>query len=136
MNLLSRLYRVGILVTGVLLASVSYADKSTEKKCMLSANKVSQENCTPFDLKSLDISKVKGRWKLVDGKTVVHDFGYKAKHAEPALLAIRQYGRLSQGNGFGSSSSRRSDAEDEWGVGSELRLQCDGDHTQNSLGPI
>ncbi len=90
MNHLSRLYQVSILVTGVLLASASYADKSTEKKRVLSANKVSQENCTPFDLKSIDIRKVKGRWELIDGKRVVHDFGYKAKHAKLALLAIRQ----------------------------------------------
>ena len=71
MNHLSRLYQASILVTGVLLASASYADKSTEKKRVLSANKVSQENCTPFDLKSVDIRKVKRRWKLVDGKTAV-----------------------------------------------------------------
>lgn len=71
MNLLSRLYRVSILVTGVLLASVSYADKSPEKKWMLSANNVSQESCTSFNLKSVDIRKVKRRWKLVDGKTAV-----------------------------------------------------------------
>ncbi len=57
-----------MLAIGILLASVSYADKFTEKKCMLSANKVSQENCTPFDLKSVDIRKVKGCWKLVDSR--------------------------------------------------------------------
>ena len=90
MNHLSRLSQVGILGIGILLASISYADKPTEKKRILSANKVSEESCTPFDLKSVDIRKVKGRWKLVDDKTVVHDFGYKAKHAKSALLAIRQ----------------------------------------------
>jgi hypothetical protein len=36
--------------------------------------------------------------------------------ASPDLTSIRQYGRLSQGNGFGSWSTWRSDAGDEGDV--------------------
>jgi len=90
MNLSLRAYWFGIVLISIFLVGVSYADKSTGKKSFLSTAKEARESCTPFDLKSLHVAKVKGRWKLMDGKGVVHDFGYKAKRARATLSTIRQ----------------------------------------------
>ncbi|MFL2550479.1 MAG: hypothetical protein ACJ0SM_02890, partial [Arenicellales bacterium] len=64
MNRFQRLYRVGVLVTGVLLASTSYADQSATKKRTLSAKEVPQYECTPFDADSVRVLKLNRRWKL------------------------------------------------------------------------
>ena len=90
MNRFQRLYRAGVLVTGVLLASTSYVDQSATKKRTLSAKEVPQYECTPFDLDSVRVLKLNRRWKLVDKNMVVHDFGYRRKYAEATLQAIRQ----------------------------------------------
>ena len=90
MNRSLRACRFGFVLISIVLAGVSYAEKSSSRSNYLSATMEVHESCTPIDLKSLDVAKVKGRWKLIDGKGVVHDFGYRAKHARLTLSTIRQ----------------------------------------------
>ncbi|NOZ09444.1 MAG: hypothetical protein GXP09_00130 [Gammaproteobacteria bacterium] len=55
------------------------------------SGKMSKEDCTSFKLDNIKVAKRKGRWKIVDGKRWVFDFGGKQKEANKALAIIKRH---------------------------------------------
>lgn len=50
------------------------------------------EDCVPFDPARIRVSKIKNRWKIVDGHHRLFDFGSNATEARQALAVIKRYG--------------------------------------------
>jgi hypothetical protein len=50
------------------------------------------EDCVAFDPTRIRISKIKNRWKIVDGRRWLFDFGSNATEARQALAVIKRYG--------------------------------------------
>jgi len=50
------------------------------------------EDCVTFDPATIRVSKIKNRWKIVDGRHWLFDFGSNATDARRALAVIKRYG--------------------------------------------
>ena len=50
------------------------------------------EDCVAFDPKTLAVSKLQGRWKIVSGRQGLFDFGKSETAAHQALALIRRHG--------------------------------------------
>ena len=50
------------------------------------------EDCLAFDPARIRVSKIKNRWKIVDGRHWLFDFGSNATEARRALAIIKRYG--------------------------------------------
>ncbi len=50
-----------------------------------------KEDCIGFNNRNLRVKKINGRWKIVDGRSWLFDFGSKRDEAERALRIIRHY---------------------------------------------
>jgi hypothetical protein len=50
------------------------------------------EDCVAFDPIKIRVSKINNRWKIVDGRRSLFDFGNRATDARQALAIIRRYG--------------------------------------------
>jgi len=50
------------------------------------------EDCLAFDPVNIRVSKIKNRWKIVDGRRLLFDFGRNATEARQALAIIKRYG--------------------------------------------
>jgi len=50
------------------------------------------EDCVAFDPARIRVSKIKNRWKIVDGRRWLFDFGSNATEARQALAIIKRYG--------------------------------------------
>ena len=50
------------------------------------------EDCVQFNPNSIEVKKVGGRWKIVDGSHWVFDFGNKEDEARMAFVIIKKYG--------------------------------------------
>ena len=50
------------------------------------------EDCVAFDPQALRVSKIGNRWKIVDGRRWLFDFGPEETEARRALATIRRYG--------------------------------------------
>lgn len=51
-----------------------------------------REDCVSFDPRRVDVRRVNGRWKIVEGRHWIADFGGKGREAKHALSVIRHYG--------------------------------------------
>ena len=50
------------------------------------------EDCIAFNPNTIKVKKYKNRWKIVDGKSLLFDFGSKKKEADQAYAIIKKYG--------------------------------------------
>ncbi len=50
------------------------------------------EDCVAFDPKTVTVSNIQGRWKIVSGRRWLFDFGQGQTEARQALAVIRRYG--------------------------------------------
>ena len=50
------------------------------------------EDCLAFDPAKIRVSKIKDRWKIVEGRRWLFDFGSNAAEARQTLAVIRRYG--------------------------------------------
>lgn len=50
------------------------------------------EDCAGFSPANIDVKKIKGRWKIVEGSHWIMDFGDKESEGRPALRIIKKYG--------------------------------------------
>jgi len=50
------------------------------------------EDCISFNPSTAQVSKISGRWKIVDGDHWIFDFGSKQNEANSALAVIRKHG--------------------------------------------
>lgn len=53
---------------------------------------LSGEDCVRFNPNTIEVRRVDGRWKIVDGSHWVFDFGNKRSEARQAFAIIKQYG--------------------------------------------
>ncbi len=51
-----------------------------------------KEDCIPFDPKGIEVEKVRGSWKIVEGNHWMFDFGPNRPEAVTALNIIKNYG--------------------------------------------
>ena len=57
-----------------------------------SSDLVLAEDCVSFNPKTVEVKRINGRWKIVDGSHWMFDFGNKKAEAEKAWQIIRYYG--------------------------------------------
>ncbi len=50
------------------------------------------EDCISFNPNTIQVKKISGRWKIVDGNHWMFDFGNKKAEAEKAFAVIKKYG--------------------------------------------
>ncbi len=66
------------------------------KKKVTAAQPSLKEDCIPFDYRRLEVKRIGGRWKIVEGDHWLLDFGGKKNEAEQALKIIKHYRMNSQ----------------------------------------
>ena len=50
------------------------------------------EDCVSFNPETIEVKKINGHWKIVDGSHWMFDFGDKKEEAELAYCIIKKYG--------------------------------------------
>ncbi len=90
MNHSLRAYWFGIVFITISVSSSNFAlaGDSSDRNILPAHQKA--ERCTPFDSKSIRVVKIRGLWKLIDRKRVIHNFKYKKKQAKTTLSVIRK----------------------------------------------
>lgn len=54
--------------------------------------KYAGEDCIPFNLNTVEVKQINGRWKIVDGNNWLFDFNTSQSQAQDALAIIKKYG--------------------------------------------
>jgi hypothetical protein len=51
-----------------------------------------KEDCVRFNPNTIEVKRINGRWKIVDGSHFMFDFGNSAAEAKQAFAIIKKYG--------------------------------------------